>query len=559
MRGLLCVVVTAILAVSAVDAGQSRQTARRSASSQSGTVVSGRVADASGRGIARAVIRLSSSSGNGDWPAVSDGNGRWQLSGIPQGTYLLSASKAGYAPSAFGQKRQWEPGTPLSIGGPKIELPDLILVRAGAITGVVVDADGEPVMDATVAAMKRSFLQGSERLIPMGRVAATDDLGQFRVFGLPAGEYYLTASVKGGVAAAAQSGGYAPTYYPGSADFAEAQAVRVRASAVVGPLSVTLVNVRTARVSGAAIGSDGKPIAGGVVALLQRVGGLVPGVFGGQTAGDGRFSIAGVPPGTYVISATTPPTASPESAWARVTVDGDPVEVHLAAAPPATISGSVTSDTGEPVPPHLASQLRVLAIPADLEEADHSSHSIGGSANVGADFSFAMTVRPGRWIIRVSAAAATEWRVQSVRLSSGDVSDDGLRVDPRQTIGDLAVILTRQPLQIRGSTVNAAGNPVGGQTVLVFSANREQRGIGTRRTSIAMSDDTGSFSVAGLPSGQYYAVALNTPDTADLMMPSLLEDLERVATRFELPLKTTRPLRLVVRPVSDSDQFHFNY
>ena len=59
---------------------------------------------------------------------------------------------------------------------------------------------------------------GRRRLTPSGRNASTNDLGQFRIYGLPPGEYYVTATLRnmgtmmidmlagGGVAAAGPSG-----------------------------------------------------------------------------------------------------------------------------------------------------------------------------------------------------------------------------------------------------------------------------------------------------------------------------------------------------------------
>ena len=75
------------------------------------------------------------------------------------------------------------------------------------------------------------YSSGKRRLVPSGRTSTTNDLGQFRLFGLPPGEYYVSATVRsfenmmmdmiGGAGAGGPTGsnnnsGYAATYYPGT-------------------------------------------------------------------------------------------------------------------------------------------------------------------------------------------------------------------------------------------------------------------------------------------------------------------------------------------------------
>ena len=57
---------------------------------------------------------------------------------------------------------------------------------------VIVDEDGEPVPGATVRVMRYQYLQGDRRLTPAG-TGQTDDRGQYRVWGLMPGDYYVNA------------------------------------------------------------------------------------------------------------------------------------------------------------------------------------------------------------------------------------------------------------------------------------------------------------------------------------------------------------------------------
>ena len=80
-----------------------------------------------------------------------------------------------------------------------------------------------------VTVLRQQYVRGEKQLTPAG-TDQSDDRGQFRVFGLPPGDYYVSATVGGGVEQmlrqlagpgrggaeqVADSSGYAATYYPG--------------------------------------------------------------------------------------------------------------------------------------------------------------------------------------------------------------------------------------------------------------------------------------------------------------------------------------------------------
>src|SRR5439155_1009943 len=66
----------------------------------------------------------------------------------------------------------------------------------GSIAGRILDEDGEPMPGATVRVMRYQYLQGDRRLVPVG-TSQTDDKGNYRVWGLMPGDYYVTATGRG--------------------------------------------------------------------------------------------------------------------------------------------------------------------------------------------------------------------------------------------------------------------------------------------------------------------------------------------------------------------------
>src|SRR6185295_19753308 len=71
------------------------------------------------------------------------------------------------------------------------------LPRGSVISGHVLDEDGDAMPGVVVRVMRYQYLQGQRRLTPAGN-GQTDDKGQYRVWGLMPGDYYVNAVARGG-------------------------------------------------------------------------------------------------------------------------------------------------------------------------------------------------------------------------------------------------------------------------------------------------------------------------------------------------------------------------
>ncbi len=125
---------------------------------------------------------------------LTNAQGHFAFFGIAAGTYSLQATKSGYIPGGFGKRRA--NGLPQTIrvagsGG----LADLAipLFKYATISGTLVDEAGEPVVDARLRAMRRTFENGrlQYHVAASGMQAATDDRGQFRFTTLIPGDYLI--------------------------------------------------------------------------------------------------------------------------------------------------------------------------------------------------------------------------------------------------------------------------------------------------------------------------------------------------------------------------------
>src|SRR5262249_56923287 len=116
-------------------------------------------------------------------------------------------------------------------------------MRLGGVgTGRVVDEIGEPVAQVSVSLARRRYVDGERQLVGQSG-SATDDRGEFRIFGVPPGQYVLVARLETMDFGSRDRVRYVPTYYPGTAVASEAQRITVtagqEASGIVIPLART--------------------------------------------------------------------------------------------------------------------------------------------------------------------------------------------------------------------------------------------------------------------------------------------------------------------------------
>ena len=186
------------------------------------------------------------------------------------------------------------------------------LPRGGAISGRIVDDLGEPI--ASVGGVSAALrLHGRFHAAWFQRGAQgghdrTDDLGQFRLYGLPPGEYYVSATLRNygfmRPYAARREGNATDTrstYFPGTTSSGEAHRVTVRAGQDVTNVSFALVSARLGRISGRVTTSCGEPYADAMLMVAPRNDEATTFWFswnGAQIRGDGTFQTGGLPPVT---------------------------------------------------------------------------------------------------------------------------------------------------------------------------------------------------------------------------------------------------------------------
>jgi protocatechuate 3,4-dioxygenase beta subunit len=503
-----------------------------------------------GTPLRRAVVRLSAREMGEGRTALTDAQGVYEFTELPAGRYTLYVSKGGFVALQYGQRRPFEGGQPLEVGeGQRLSGVNVVLPRGSVITGRIGDEFGEPVADAFVSVMRYQYIRGRRRLLPAGRSSQTNDLGQYRIYGLAPGEYYVSVSVRNmefGPETVGEVTGFAPTYFPGVANPAEAQRVTV-ALGQEAVADVTLVPSRLVKVSGTIVDSSGKPLPNGFIRLTT------PGEFfpmngaGGRIRENGAFTISGVPPGSYTLVASTrgggpmrqgPPGSddATEAATLPITVGNEDMDgVLVTTSKGGRAMGQVIIEGG--LANVLPTAVRISTYPVDDDPAGLGFGGPGaGPSEVKADWTFELRSMFGR--VGVGVSGAGNLQLKGVYLDGRDVTDTGIEVKPQQVIRGLEVVLTDKRSELSGVVTDWSGQPLRDFTVVVFPEDDAKwtSVSGARYIRTARPDQGGRYQIAGLPPGEYLAIAVDYLDqeSGGAQNPELLVRLRDAATSVRL-------------------------
>ena len=295
--------------------------------------------------VRRARVALTSEGGAVSLFATTDDEGRFSIGNVPAGRYTVEATKPSWLPAVYGAKRPGGAGTPLTVSDGRVAPVEVRMNRGGVITGTVIDRAGQPVPGVTTSALRYTFseLSGERTLRRAAGFAdaTTDDQGSFRFYGLPPGEYIDAATLRAGaptalmdlrpmtsaevdralrgqeLAAAQAMVGFAPVYFPGTADPAQAQSIRLALAEERAGVTLRIEPVATAVVEAVVtLPSEADPASLQVFLVSGRtIPGSSPMATGRRETG-GAYVFTGVTPGTYTLIARAaragvPPTAAP--------------------------------------------------------------------------------------------------------------------------------------------------------------------------------------------------------------------------------------------------------
>ena len=487
-------------------------------------------------GMAGSAVGSMSQSGNAA-PAfrprqvATDQAGAFEFTQLPAGSYRLSVSGGSYSgqyiamaygatkPNGFGNN---DPGKEIDLSeGQIFDKANIALPRGAVIAGRVTDDAGMPLARVQVSGLY--FLPGSTRSIRTGGGVQTDDLGQFRLFGLQTGEYLVVAEARNMTFAPpnqqdepgdVEKTGFLTTYYPSAPDEASAQHVRTRAGAETTGVEIRLASGRMYKVAGMVMDSQGQPATGAMGQLVRRGGdtNFMMSFQGFSTDPQGRFKMQNVPAGDYNLVVrlrpTTMPTPGqppefPEAGVFPVSVNGADVDnVLVTTGPGATVTGRVVFEPAPPAAPDgKPPVIRIMATYRD--PAGNRGLPSPPPVLVQPDQSFTIKGLMDEYVLRVMGTQPS-WYVRSITAGADDVMETPRRFTSQDQV---TVVISTRASSLDGNVTDAKGAPVSA-VVLMFGEDKatwRSNSLWTRRTP---SSQNGRFTLTGLRPGRYYIIAL---------------------------------------------------
>ena len=524
-------------------------------------VIRGRVTAAdTGVPMRRATVMIS---GPGQRGTYTDTEGRYTFTGLPAGSFAVSASPGNHRPTyhtiAFGATSLNGPVKRVALAeGQVIENIDIALPRGGVITGRVFDPYGDPMARVDVYPL---LVRPGGEPAQTGPSATTDDLGQFRLFGLAPGAYIVRADFRMGMFSSGadeiegESVGFSRTYAPGTPSRSDAMRVRVVAGSETN-IDIRLLESRMFKITGAVLTANGEPASAVDVSLVQSEAGSSSS-FGTAIGPNGTFTFRNVPPGTYEIAARLqpprmigpgqPPSGPPtilEMGTVRVDVSTADVEnVMVPMRPAESLSGEIVFD--DVPPPDFKANITLQAAERRLNFGMMSPVTVKGRT-------FHARGLFGSYIVRGGVTGGpSPWFLKAVLLNGKDITDVPVVFSSAHS-GHLQVVFTARSSTIEGAVTDDAGKPTRDAQVVVFGADEESWVPFSSRTrnGSAPRQEDGKFTIRGLRDGRYYVVAVppgpvmiggfQAPDRG------LMESLKKVATEVLLNPGETRTVDLRV-------------
>jgi hypothetical protein len=478
--------------------------------------------------------------------ATTDGGGNFAFPSLDAGRYRLSADRAGFVAAEYAAKAGTPAGITLSAGQ-KLTSASIRLTPQAVLTGRVLDEDGDPVAEANVQALRYSYTRGVRQLTP-ALSTTTDDRGEYRLYGLAPGKYYVAAS-RGGFGGGRGGGrlvevenardNYVQTYYPNSADASAASAVDAAAGAVVGGLDINLAKVRTSSVSGTVTDAAGKPAPRNTRVYVAPRDGASG--FGRQMPAmlqAGRFTVRGLRPGSYVVGADAWDGEKRASARAAVDVGPDPLDnVTLTLAPALDVKGSVRVDG--------AASAGLASVQVTLQPT--SGGAMGGSVGgrVKDDGSFTLANAPPDLYTVSLSGLPQGFYVKSIRNGQADALASGVNL--AHAAGPLDIVVSPGGGSVDGA-VSAGDDPAPGATVVALPDARRPGFALFVRTATA--DDSGHFTIAGLAPGDYRLYSWKTVDSGAWLDPDFVKPFESSAEAVSIQDNSheTKQLKALAAP-----------
>jgi hypothetical protein len=482
----------------------------------------------------------------------TDGDGRYEFARLPPGRYSVRPSKDGFV---LVTDDPFANGTGVDLAdGDVADGVDFALPRGSVITGRITDEYGDPVAGVVVRAARFQFRPSGQRYLIETNFnnrympSTTNDRGEFRIFGLKPGSYYVSAKPDtanaialaqdggAGINAVGSDDGLATTYYPGTTNLADAQILRVELQREA-TAAFSLVPSRMVRISGIVRDAQGRPVSSGAQISLRQTNGLFDwgGGMGRGLGANGEFAFANVAPGEYVLSVRPAPTPgsklnSLEYASVTVSVGSEDIrDLEVVTRSGISVSGRVTFEGKSEI---AVQNLRISA--ASEEDARNTVGYIGpDGGTVAHDGQFHIPSVFGRVVFRTGFLPQTVM-LKSVMLNGVDITNTPLDTTDMDDITGLEVVLVDKQSRIVAYARNSSGEIQYNYRLVTYPAHLKPGDVTVRYQHNTSPNAKGQCNMGRMPPGEYIGLAVKGVQPGEEWDPELRRRIETFGKRFTL-------------------------
>jgi protocatechuate 3,4-dioxygenase beta subunit len=405
----------------------------------------------------------------------TDSDGRYRVGGLAEGNYMVHALSKAYVSSSTSPTSEVFRSITLDEGESR-DAVDIALVRGGVITGRVVDGEGRP------------FVATYLRLLPMNEngepnggfdfnddlMMRTDDRGVYRVYGLPAGRYILSAGGEWSYSHSKRK--YPETFHPDATDRNQAKIIEVKEGAEVVDINIRLAaGKNTYEVTGRVVDAEtGKPLPQVAVICWEAPDKERDGRRGGKhgvTDAEGMFRVGELPSGRYELYMFNMwRTVDPSSGsmanneyYSEKTVfeisDSDVSGLEVKAIRGSTISGVVVLEgANDPAVKAKLQQMEVAVYVAPDRRSESQIFSHGAS-KIGGDGGFRLTgATPGMASFHLNGAQAEAFSIKRIERGGAEIRS-AIEIRRGEQITGVRIVVAHANGTIRGHVEVAGGKP----------------------------------------------------------------------------------------------------
>ena len=549
-RKLFLILLTAFLLTPGSLQSAFSQSPQDEATPRSNGAITGRVLNENGQPVSHATVFVS---GPTSLPqqrtATTDDGGNFQVAGLDASLYFVRASAPAYITV---------PRDPDSLLPSVHRIGDSVtinLIKGGVITGTVTSSNGQPLVQAGVRAILVRDSNGKPPAglrFPLERT--TDDRGVYRIYGLAAGTYLVSAG--GRMGSPYYSGVYdsdSPTYAP-SATRDTAVEIEVRAGEETTGVDIRHRGETGHSISGIVNGSTSQNAPTNIV-LGQKLNGVSQmSAITFQAPNSKGFAFYGVADGDYDLVAHSQGQGEAQTSEPQhVTVRGrDITGLNLTLNSLPSVSGRVVLETSRTPEcknkrKPLFSETSLTARRTDKDAKDLFAYPNFSMSQTSPDKSGDFLLRnfaPGQFTLNIRFFAKywylrrIEWDVaaaQPVKTAGrqNDLARDGFQLKLGERLSNVTVTLAEGASSVRGALKLAEGNSLPPKLYLhLVPAEKESTEDVLRFFTTAVQTD-GTFSVNNVPPGRYW-VLTRLPGNSEPQFDAKLRAPDEAATRAQI-------------------------